>query len=210
MNLRQLTTIPAVLALCICSTAQVVHVVQMGGSTVSQTAPFYAPMDITINEGDTVRWVNVSGTHNVNGSVVTFPGNPEGFFSGLPENGSYHWDHAFDIAGLYNYHCDSQGHAATQFGSINVVAAGNAIQEARIESPISIHPNPVGSTLYVGVGQRVITGVSILGVDGRLIASPEVKGSGMLMIGTEELATGNYILQLHAASGSQNIPFSKQ
>lgn len=210
MNLRQLTTIPAALALCICSTAQVVHVVQMGGSTVSQTAPFYAPMDITINEGDTVRWVNVSGTHNVNGSVATFPGNPEGFFSGLPENGSYHWDHAFDIPGLYNYHCDSQGHSATQFGSINVVALGNAVQETRMESPVSIHPNPVGSTLYVGVGQRVITGVSVLGMDGRLIASPEVKGSGMLMIGTEELATGNYILQLQAASGPQNIPFSKQ
>jgi len=211
MNLRQLTTIPAALALCICSTAQVVHVVQMGGSTISQTTPpYYSPMDLVVDQGDTVRWVNVSGTHNVNGSLATFPANPVGFFSGIPENGSYHWDQAFIMPGLYNYHCDSQGHATTQFGSITVTEVENAVHETATLTPITLHPNPVSSTLFVNIGQRAINVVTILGVDGRLIASPGVKGNGMLTIGTEDLAKGNYILHMEDSSGPHNIPFSKQ
>jgi len=167
-------------------------------------------MDLVINQGDTVSWLNVSGTHNVNGSVATFPGNPEGFFSGIPANGSYHFDKAFNIPGTYNYHCDSEGHATTQFGSVTVLEVENTVQQRATLSPISLHPNPAGNTLFVGVGQRVITRVTILGVDGRLVASPVTKGSGMLTIGTEDLATGNYILRLEDAVGPLNIPFSKQ
>lgn len=211
MTLRFLTTLPAALAFCFCSNGQVVHVVEMGGSTISQTTPpYYSPADLTINQGDTVRWLNVSGTHNVNGTLTTFPGNPEAFYSGMPQNGNYSFDHAFDIPGQYNYHCDSQGHATTQFGSITVVDNSSSLQEPNALAPITLHPNPAGSTLFVGVGQRMITRVTILGMDGRLVANSEVKGSGLLTLGTEDLAKGNYILHMEDTSGPHNIPFSKQ
>ena len=211
MTFRFFTTLPAALALCFCSTAQVVHVVQMGGSTISQTTPpYYSPTDLTINQGDTVRWLNVSGTHNVNGTLTTFPGNPEAFYSGIPRNGDYHFDHGFEIPGQYNYHCDSDGHAITQSGTITVVEVGNSLIENTAQAPITLHPNPVGNTLFVGVGQRVITRVTILGMDGRLVTNSEAKGSGLLTIGTEDMSTGNYILRLEDATGPQNIPFSKQ
>ena len=211
MTFRFFTTLPAALALCFCSTAQVVHVVQMGGSTISQTTPpYYSPTDLTINQGDTVRWLNVSGTHNVNGTLTTFPGNPEAFYSGMPQNGDYHFDHRFDLPGLYNYHCDSDGHAITQSGTITVEEVINSIVEPTGYAPITLHPNPVRSALFVGVGQRMITRVTILGMDGRLVENSEAKGSGLLTIGTEDLANGNYILRVEGPSGPQNIPFSKQ
>lgn len=66
----------------------------------------FTPRDITINVGETVRWDNTEGVHNVNGSLATFPANPEGFFSGAPAAAPWTFDVTFTKPGLYNYQCD--------------------------------------------------------------------------------------------------------
>ncbi len=66
----------------------------------------FAPADITINVGETVRWVNVSGFHNVNGEKTTYPDNPEGFGNGDASNDAWTYDYTFNIAGVYQYQCD--------------------------------------------------------------------------------------------------------
>ena len=48
------------------------HNVQTQGMT-------FSPSSININVGDTVTFYNTGGFHNVNGSLATFPNNPEGF-----------------------------------------------------------------------------------------------------------------------------------
>ncbi len=70
---------------------------------------FFDPADITIDVGQTVRWTNTSGTHNVNGSQATFPFNPAGFSSGAPSSGNWMYSYRFDIPGLYRYQCDPHG-----------------------------------------------------------------------------------------------------
>lgn len=209
MKLIVLASLSVLCTLPHSSSAQVVHIVEMGGSTITKTAPYYLPQFITIDQGDTVRWVNVSGTHNVNGSVATFVDNPEGFYSGVPANGDYHFDHVFNIPGHYDYHCDSEGHASTQFGTITVLGANGIPDDAR-EADITIYPDPVGEWMMVEVGARSIKGASILGIDGRIIANKTAFGKGPFRIPMADIPAGNYLLLLIDASGAQHIRFSKE
>lgn len=66
----------------------------------------FIPRDLTIRVGETVEWNNVMGTHNVNGSLATYPNNPEGFFSGDAAIAPWTFSHTFTQVGFYNYQCD--------------------------------------------------------------------------------------------------------
>lgn len=75
-------------------------------------------IDLTIDPGDTVRWLWVEGYHNV---VSGFPGDPnEGdlFFSGPPtdEPGTF-FEFTFLEPGVFGYHCHPHG----DYGMISFV-----------------------------------------------------------------------------------------
>ncbi|MEX0813731.1 MAG: plastocyanin/azurin family copper-binding protein [Chitinophagales bacterium] len=65
---------------------------------------YFDPDSVTINVGDTVRWTNVSGSHNVNGTTGSYPSNPESFGNSVGSGWTYTF--VFSIAGNYDYHCD--------------------------------------------------------------------------------------------------------
>lgn len=71
---------------------------------------YFAPAYLSIQVGDTVTWTQVSGSHNVNGSLTTFPTNPAGFTSGAVAGGTWTYSFVFSAAGTYSYQCDP--HAA--------------------------------------------------------------------------------------------------
>jgi plastocyanin len=79
---------------------------------------FFDPQDITIDVGQTVRWTNTGGSHNVNGSQSVFPANPESFSSGNPSSSNWQFSFTFNTSGFYRYQCDS--HAGTMRGSVLV------------------------------------------------------------------------------------------
>ena len=79
---------------------------------------FFTPADITINVGETVQWINTSGTHNVNGSQMAYPANPESFGSGNPASGNWTYEFTFDTPGFYRYRCDV--HPGMMTGTITV------------------------------------------------------------------------------------------
>src|SRR5690554_4367788 len=64
----------------------------------------FEPADLEINVGDTVEWVNIFGTHNVNGNQNFFPDNPESFGNLVGEDWTYR--HVFTVPGMYDYRCD--------------------------------------------------------------------------------------------------------
>ncbi len=64
----------------------------------------FSPSSLTIAIGDTVEWTNSSGFHNVNGTIATFPSNPEGFGNNV--SNSWSFSYVFNTAGNYNYQCD--------------------------------------------------------------------------------------------------------
>lgn len=209
MTMRALYTILAVLPLA--SFAQTTWTVNVGGSTQSGTPPYYTPQDLTIDVGDIVHWVRDNGTHNINGSVATFPGNPEGFFSGTPDNTVFPWDYTFNIPGVYHYHCDQMGHSATQFGMITVLNPAG-VDEANRATTVNLFPVPTSGTLIIDVADGDIRKAEVFSLDGRPLINRSVEqGSARLVISVEELAAGHYFLRLTEANGQAlTRPFTKE
>jgi plastocyanin len=81
----------------------------------------FTPPNLVINQGDIVQWDNVGGFHNVDGSLGSFPGNPEGFTSGAPAGPPWSFSKTFTMTGNYGYLCVV--HGAGMSGSITVNGA---------------------------------------------------------------------------------------
>lgn len=189
------------------SFAQTTHIVEAGGSTSSGPLPYYAPQELTIDVGDIVHWTGVSGTHNVNGTTMHFPNNPESFLSGQPVQ-NLDFQFTFTIPGVYQYHCEQEGHDATQFGTITVID-GNSVEEHNA-SGIDLFPVPTNDLLIVDLGDQDIRKAEVHGLDGRLISTLPVNGTSRIQIGTSALANGQYYLRLTDGNGRQiTRPFRK-
>jgi len=94
---------------------------------------YYTPSSLTVNVGDTVKWINDGGFHNVNFDVNTINGNsfnnPQSFTS-TPTSNSELYTHVFTISGTYNYDCSVGQHAANgMVGDITVNANTNTIYD---------------------------------------------------------------------------------
>jgi plastocyanin len=91
--------------------------------TVDVLGLMFDPKNLTINLNETVQWINSQGgNHNVNGSLSTYPENPEGFYSGAPSTDNWVYTHTFTKSGFYRYKCDLHG-AFGMTGTIEVLAA---------------------------------------------------------------------------------------
>lgn len=190
--------------------AQTTHFVQVGGSTLGPTLPYYAPNVLQIQVGDMVTWNNVGGTHNVNADLAFFPTNPEGFVNGSPSNQSWNYSRTFTIPGTYNYMCSTEGHSATQTGRIFVVSA-NAVGEQKPEASFTLSPSVASDHLLLGIGEDLISRAEILGLDGRQLAVYGSNAGPTVRIPVDALPAGNYLLRVQAASGrSTTLRFSKQ
>ena len=85
--------------------------------TVEVSSNVFTPADITIFVGETVEWINTGGFHNVNGTLATYPGNPEGFGNGGPSSDAWTFSHTFTEVGVYDYQCDPH----VDFGMVGTV-----------------------------------------------------------------------------------------
>ena len=92
--------------------------------TVNAGSYYYTPSALTINQGDTVKWINDGGTHDVNADInsitsVSF-NNPVSFQSIATSSvGAVIYTYVFTVPGTYNYDCSIGSHAqAGMVGSI--------------------------------------------------------------------------------------------
>ena len=69
-----------------CSTA-----IAQTNQNIGTVGTTFSPDSITIDVGDTVTWTNNGGTHNVNGTTVTFGSNPESFTNGSASTADPNW-----------------------------------------------------------------------------------------------------------------------
>lgn len=181
--------------------AQTTHNVQVGGSLIGGTPPFFSPQHITIQVGDIVQWNNVSGTHNVNGSTTLFPANPQGFSSGSPQGGSWTFSFTFTIPGVYNYHCTQQGHSATQFGSVTVTNS-TGIDENAGQETLLLFPNPADAVLIIEAPQGGLARVDLITVDGTTMSASITREEGRVLVNTESLPAGRYVARVHGVDGN--------
>ncbi|MBK6764991.1 MAG: T9SS type A sorting domain-containing protein [bacterium] len=88
---------------------------------VNVNALSFSPANLTVQQGDTVRWIKTGGFHNV--SEVS---NPSVFRSGEPTGSAFTYDFAFNapLSGTYNYECEV--HAGSgMVGTVTVEAGGS-------------------------------------------------------------------------------------
>ncbi|MEO1385149.1 MAG: plastocyanin/azurin family copper-binding protein, partial [Bacteroidota bacterium] len=115
------------------SFAQTNFSVSVGGAGLS-----FSPANLTITAGDSVTWTNAGGFHNVNGSQVNYPNNPEGFTNGGASSAGWTYGYRFNTPGIYDYHCDPHL-GANMVGQIIVQAA-----TAPLYDIATVHTEDVG------------------------------------------------------------------
>ncbi len=104
----------------------------------------FTPADLQIFVGDTVRWTNVQGLHSVDGTLLSYPNNPESFGNGV-SIAPWNYEFVFTIPGNYGYRCAQ--HPNMMVGSISVSDSTSSITEAISDFQFAFFPNPVVNQL---------------------------------------------------------------
>lgn len=185
--------------------AQVTHDVSASGMS-------FTPANITINLGDTVRWTNAGGTHNVNGTTATFAGNPESFGNSLGTG--WVFDHKFTVAGSYDYRCD-QHFGGGMTGRVIVVDPTANIEEIAAKSNVilNIYPIPASNEVTIELSSAVLNGsqelaLIVFDMSGKEVLRQHAISTTTVKLNTAGLENGMYILNLVDGSAkleSQNI-----
>jgi len=157
----------------------------------------FTPSALTIEEGDTVIWTNTSGSHNVNGTITTFPSNPDSFGSGAAASGGWTYSYVFTIAGSYDYRCDPHA-GGGMTATIAVSESSVSINESKIENGMNIYPNPFTSYLTVALNKELINDNSsiefiLYDLLGNQVHSITNVTSELTKIETNQLSNGIYI-----------------
>ena len=155
----------------------------------------FTPSSLTIEVGDTVIWTQTSGTHNVNGSMTTFPSNPDSFGNGSVSSSAWTYFYVFTIAGDYTYQCDP--HIQSMTATITVIGT-TSITEAKIENGMNVYPNPFTSYLTVALNKELINDNSsiefiLYDLLGNQVHSITNVTSELTKIETNQLSNGIYI-----------------
>lgn len=167
---------------------------------VTASGMSFSPSNLTIEVGDTVRWTNSSGFHNVNGTTTTFPSNPESFGNSL--GSGWVFDHKFTIAGTYAYRCD-QHFSSGMAGVITVVdpSADVATISASTNGIESVYPIPSADEVTISlsptlVGNSKALVIVLIDLSGKEVLRHEVNQSSLITLNVAELQKASYILQL--------------
>lgn len=107
--------LPALALVCAAS----VHA--QGTTEVTVQSFSFTPASVTVEAGDTVRWSNAGGTHNVRSLT-----GPAAFESGEPASTEWRYAFTFTEPGTYTYQCDVHG---TLMQGTVVVQGGTAADE---------------------------------------------------------------------------------
>lgn len=182
------------------SFAQVVHEVEAFGGGLGNPNPQYDPQFITINVGDTVRWTNTQGKHNVYGENDDFPNNPVPFSSGNPEFAPWTYEFAFEVAGFYGYHCTQQDHSQTQFGTITVMDPNSVPELDNSQVRYDVYPNPASDVAHYSFEGADVLRLELLDNNGKLLKTiSDQNSSGDLQV--HDLKQGQYLLRVYTKDG---------
>ncbi len=156
--------------------------------------PAFTPSNLVIEVGDIVEWTNSSGSHNVNGTLTTFPNNPEGF--GNSVGAGWTFSHTFSIAGSYDYRCDPH-FASGMTGTITVIDPLGV--EEIVLADFSIYPNPNNGQFTIvndGVDGEYL--LELMDVTGKVVYANQMhmNTNERTEISSSDVTTGIYLVKL--------------
>ena len=159
--------------------------------TITASGMAFTPSSLTINQGDTVVFDNVSGFHNVNGTQATFSTNPASF-GNATANAPWNYTFVFTVAGNYTYQCDV--HAPNMAGTISVQPA-TSVTKLQKKIEVKVFPNPAADYFSIATKQT-IKSVSLINITGQLVKTYSETASQTNRFDVKALPKGIYFLTI--------------
>ena len=176
--------------------AQTLHDVSIVGLS-------FSPSDLTISVGDTVRWTNDGGLHN----VVADDGS---FSNGNPSTALWVFVHVFDAEGDFRYYCSQHGGpgGVGMAGIIHVESATDVNDNvAKMDFVLKQnYPNPFNpsTTIQYSIPQNEYITLKVYNVTGafvkELVSEYQPGGNYIVEFNATDLASGMYFYQLTAGN----------
>lgn len=167
---------------------------------VTVSSNTFTPSSITINAGDTVRWTNTGGNHNVNGTTATFASNPESFGNDVDTGWVYVY--VFTAPGTYNYQCDVH----VDFGMVGdiTVLSNTGVEDNSVptnKAILNIYPVPASEYVVIELSKKLLSlntklTVVVYDLTGREIARYEHIKGPTIRYDTESWSNSMYIFHL--------------
>jgi plastocyanin len=164
--------------------------------TVGGADTVFTPATLNIQPGDSVRWHNAGGIHNVRAD-------DNGFTSGATSGDSWTFVHTFNTAGTFGYYCDSHGAP----GGIGM--AGTVHVAAVTPPPPDPHPgafrfSQANTSVSEAVGQATITVQRVNGADGAVSVAYSAT-AGTATAGQDFAPTSGTLTWANGDSGSKTF-----
>lgn len=174
----------------------------------------FSPDSLTIEVGDTVRWTNVAGTHNV-------VADDSSFINGPAAPAPWTFEHVFTATGNNPYYCEPHG-GPGGFGMSGVII---------VEQPVSVsdnelfvnefvlnqnYPNPFNpsTTIRYTIPSDGFVKLSVYNTIGEevrtLINEFKEAGSYNENFNAAELSSGIYFYKLQVGDPSKGLPAGRQ
>jgi len=178
---------------------------------VAVTDYAFTPKELTITAGDTVIWTNTGAMgHNVNGTTVTFPNNPESFGNAVGLNWTYKF--VFNTPGIYDYHCNP--HASFGMtGSVIVNSSTGTEDLAGKTENFQLYPNPASQyiELLVPDNHEKISSLKVYSVTGTLIDQKILSGNAQsFRYDVSRYKSGVYFMEFNSGIHKNTLKFIKQ
>ena len=158
----------------------------------------FEPVNLTIANGDIVKWTNNEGTHSVDGTKATYSSNPVSFSNSSGGPG-WTFSFTFNTDGTYDYECGV--HGSSMKGKITVGNTTGIDDNTTELKLINAFPNPTNRTLNIPISEQSKENthtliLTIFSLSGSKIKQEYLDFNNNLQINIEDLGKGIYFYKL--------------
>jgi len=189
--MKKITLLICAVLFVLNTNAQITHDIDWKLNTVG---------DLTINQGDTVRWTWGDGAPH---SVTNLVGSTETFDSTVITGMGTVFTHTFNTVGTNPYRCSI--HTGSMTGTIEVQILSIEEQEKRA---VSVYPNPVSNALTITTPTANIKSITMTSILGKKLLAVTVNNLTH-KLDVSHLPNGVYLIQIETDLNKQTYKVIK-